>query len=84
MRVVILGEGGQRAALEKLAAELGVSDRIQLLGWVDNPRDYLPEFDIFAIPSRSEGFPLAIVEAMLAARPVVETRVGSIPKAVRQ
>lgn len=82
MRVVILGEGGQREALEKLAAELGISNRTELLGWVDNPYTYLPEFDIFAMPSRSEGFPLAVVEAMLAARPVVATRVGSIPEAV--
>jgi glycosyltransferase involved in cell wall biosynthesis len=82
VRVVILGEGGQRVALEKLAVELGVSDHVQLLGWVDNPQAYLPTFDIFAMPSRSEGFPLAIVEAMLAARPVVATRVGSIPEAV--
>jgi glycosyltransferase involved in cell wall biosynthesis len=82
VRVVILGEGGQRTDLEKLADELGVSDRLQLPGWVDNPRAYLPQFDIFAMPSRSEGFPLAIVEAMLAARPVVATRVGSVAEAV--
>ncbi len=82
VRVVILGEGGQRPDLEKLADELGVSDRVQFPGWVDNPRAYLPQFDIFAMPSRSEGFPLAIVEAMLAARPVVATRVGSVAEAV--
>lgn len=82
VRVVILGEGGQRMDLEKLADELKVSDRLELPGWVDNPRAYLPQFDIFAMPSRSEGFPLAIVEAMLAARPVVATRVGSVAEAV--
>lgn len=82
VRVVILGEGSQREALEKLATELGVSDRLELRGWVDNPRDYLPEFDVIAMPSRSEGFPLAIVEAMLAARPVVASHVGSIAEAV--
>ncbi len=82
VRVVILGEGGQRAELSKLAADLGVSDRLSLPGWVDNPRTYLPQFDIFAMPSRSEGFPLAIVEAMLAGLPVVATRVGSVAEAV--
>ncbi len=82
VRVVILGEGGHRTTLEKLANELKVSDRVFLPGWVDNPRAYLPTFDIFAMPSRSEGFPLAVVEAMLAACPVVATRVGSIPEAV--
>lgn len=82
VRVVILGEGDERRALEQLATELGVSDRLSLLGWVDNPRAYLPQFDIFAMPSRSEGFPLAIVEAMLAGLPVVATRVGSVAEAV--
>jgi glycosyltransferase involved in cell wall biosynthesis len=82
VRVVILGEGAERRALEQLATELGVSDRLSLLGWVDNPRAYLPQFDIFAMPSRSEGFPLAIVEAMLAGLPVVATRVGSVAEAV--
>jgi glycosyltransferase involved in cell wall biosynthesis len=82
VRVVILGEGEQRPALLQLAAKLGVKDRFELLGWVDNPQVYLPGFDIMALPSRSEGFPLAVVEAMLAARPVVATRVGSVGEAV--
>jgi glycosyltransferase involved in cell wall biosynthesis len=82
VRVIILGEGAQRTSLEKLAVELGVSDRMTLLGWVDNPRAHLSEFDAIALPSRSEGFPLAVVEAMLAARPVVATRVGSVAEAV--
>jgi glycosyltransferase involved in cell wall biosynthesis len=82
VKVVILGEGEQRTTLEKLAFNLGISDRVSLPGWVDNPRSYLPGFDVMALPSRSEGFPLAIVEAMLAARPVIATRVGSVPEAV--
>lgn len=82
VRVIVLGEGEQRTALTSLAADLGVSDRIDLPGWVENPRAYLPSFDIVALPSRSEGFPLAVVEAMLAARPVVATRVGSVAEAV--
>lgn len=82
VRVVILGEGEQRTTLTKLAAELGVSDRIDLPGWADDPRAYLPAFDIIALPSRSEGFPLVVVEAMLAARPVIATRVGSVAEAV--
>ncbi len=80
--VVILGEGEQRAALEQLAIELGIRDRVDLPGWIDQPRVHLPNFDLFVLPSRSEGFPLAIVEAMLAARPVVATRVGSVAEAV--
>lgn len=84
IQVVILGEGEQRATLEQLAIDLGVRDRVSLPGWVDDPRAYLPTFDIFVLPSRSEGFPLAIVEAMLAALPVVATTVGSVAEAVIQ
>ncbi len=82
VQVTILGEGEQRTVLEQLAAELGVSERLNLPGWIDQPRVYLSGFDAVVMPSRSEGFPLAIVEAMLAARPVVATQVGSIPEAV--
>jgi len=78
----ILGDGALRQELNHLAESLGVSDRIRFLGWVDNPRDYLAECDVFVMPSRSEGFPLAMVEAMLAASPVIATRVGSMPEAV--
>ena len=82
VRVVILGEGEQRTALEQLAVDLSIKERVDLLGWVDNPQTYLPAFDVMALPSRSEGFPLAVIEAMLAARPVVATRVGSVGEAV--
>lgn len=82
VRAVILGDGGQRAALEKLAGDLEIRDRVDFLGWVADPFAYLAKFDVVALPSRSEGFPLAMVEAMLAARPVVATRVGSIPEAI--
>ena len=82
VRVVILGEGGERTTLETLAVELGISDRVELPGWVEQPRSYLSDFDVVVMPSRSEGFPLAVVEAMLAARPVIATRVGSMPEAV--
>jgi glycosyltransferase involved in cell wall biosynthesis len=55
---------------------------VHFVGWVDHPRSYLAQFDVVALPSRSEGFPLAMVEAMLASRPVIATRVGSMPEAI--
>jgi glycosyltransferase involved in cell wall biosynthesis len=82
VQVVLLGEGEQRIFLEQLAEALGVCDRVKFLGWVDRPQAYLPSFDAIVMPSRSEGFPLAMVEAMLAARPVIATRVGSMPEAI--
>ncbi|HEY9737055.1 MAG TPA: glycosyltransferase [Trichocoleus sp.] len=82
IRLVILGEGAFRPQLEQLVDELGLQGRVKLAGWVEQPRPYLGTFDAIAQPSRSEGFPLTVVEAMLAARPVVATRVGSIPEAI--
>ena len=78
----MIGEGAARPELERLARELGVADRVELPGWSDRPAALLPWFDVFCLPSRSEGFPLSIVEAMLAALPVVATRVGSVAELV--
>jgi glycosyltransferase involved in cell wall biosynthesis len=82
VRAVVIGEGAVRPELERLARELGVADRVELPGWSDRPAELLPGFDVFCLPSRSEGFPLSIVEAMLAALPVVATRVGSVAELV--
>ncbi len=81
-RAAVVGEGGARPQLEGLARELGVADRVDLPGWADASAAALPGFDVFCLPSRSEGFPLSIVEAMLAALPVVATRVGSVAELV--
>jgi glycosyltransferase involved in cell wall biosynthesis len=82
VRAVVVGEGGERPELERLAYELGVADRVDLPGWADRPSSALADFDVFCLPSRSEGFPLSIVEAMLACLPVVGTRVGSVAELV--
>jgi glycosyltransferase involved in cell wall biosynthesis len=81
-RAIIVGDGPERGALEHLARELGVGSRMEITGWTDDPRAYLARFDVFAMPSRFEGLPLALLEAMHASCPVVATPVGSIPDAV--
>jgi len=81
--LVLVGDGAERTRLERLAAELGVAERVRVVGWVEEPRRYLAGFDVFLLASRTEGFPLAIVEAMLAGLPVVATEVGSIGEAVQ-
>jgi len=80
--LVIVGGGGEQVRLVELANELGVADRLELMGWSDEPRRYLSGFDVFVLPSRQEGFPLAVVEAMLAGVPVVAADVGSVGEAV--
>jgi glycosyltransferase involved in cell wall biosynthesis len=81
--LVLVGEGSERAALEQLASKVGVAERVEWLGWRDDARSYLRAFDVFAFPSRFEGFPLAVLEALLASVAVVATDVGSIGEAVR-
>lgn len=79
---VLVGDGAERPRLEALAGELGVAERVEVIGWSSEPRRYLPGFDVFVLPSRQEGFPLAVVEAMLAGVPVVASDVGSVGEAV--
>jgi glycosyltransferase involved in cell wall biosynthesis len=80
--VVIVGDGEQRDELHALADRLGIQERIHWIGWRDDRRSYLPWFDVFVLPSRFEGFPLALLEALLAQKAVVATDVGSVAEAV--
>jgi glycosyltransferase involved in cell wall biosynthesis len=80
--VVLVGDGPQRERLEDLAARLGVAERLRITGWTADPRSHLPAFDVFALPSRWEGMPLGILEAMHAGLPVVASDVGSVGEAV--
>ena len=75
---VIAGEdkshrGEHRRTIERLIAELGLDQRLSLIGWVDDVANVLPDFDLFVSPSRSEPFGLSIVEAMAAGVPVIAT-----------
>jgi glycosyltransferase involved in cell wall biosynthesis len=81
-RLVLVGHGDEEPDLRDLAERLGVAGRISFAGWLDDPHRLLPSFDIFALPSRFEGFPLAVLEAQLAQVPVVASDVGSVAEAV--
>jgi glycosyltransferase involved in cell wall biosynthesis len=81
--LLVVGDGSERRRLETLARDLGVSDRIEWLGWSDDPRRYLASLDVFVLPSRNEGFPLVVLEALLSGVAVVATDVGSVAEAVR-
>jgi len=77
--LVIVGDGPQREALEKLVAKLGLAARVRFAG---NQRDVVPwlqALDVFALPSyANEGVPQALVQAMLVGLPCVTTHAGSI------
>jgi glycosyltransferase involved in cell wall biosynthesis len=83
VRLVIVGEGGERANLERLARELGVADRVQLPGWQADVRGYFEAMDVFALSSYREGLPNVLLEAMALEVPVVATRVNGVPRLVQ-
>jgi glycosyltransferase involved in cell wall biosynthesis len=78
--LVVLGEGPQRAELAALARELEVP--VHLLGRVPDVAAWLRRADLLVHPARWEGFGLALLEAMLASKPIVATNVSSIPEIV--
>lgn len=77
-QLVIVGEGEARAAIEAEADRLGVNHRVHLPGAVAEPARVIGLFDIFALSSDSEQFPLSVVEAMAAGLPVAAPAVGDI------
>jgi glycosyltransferase involved in cell wall biosynthesis len=78
----IVGDGRRRPAVEALAAELGVTDRISWHGTVPDAGCLFAAFDAFVLSSRTEGTPIALFEAMAAGVPAVATRVGGVPDVV--
>ena len=77
-RLVIVGDGVERPALESLARELGIADRVRFEGAVAQPAALYAGFDVFAMSSDTEQMPLSLLEAMAAGLPVVATDVGDI------
>jgi glycosyltransferase involved in cell wall biosynthesis len=81
LRLIIAGDGVQRASLEGLAAELGIADRVIFTGQVV-PEAVLGTFDIFALSSDTEQMPNALLEAMAASRAIAAVNVGDVKKIV--
>jgi GalNAc-alpha-(1->4)-GalNAc-alpha-(1->3)-diNAcBac-PP-undecaprenol alpha-1,4-N-acetyl-D-galactosaminyltransferase len=78
-RLVVHGEGEERAALEELARTLGVADRVHLPGFCSEVPRALAAADLFVLASRYEGFPNALLEAMASGVPAIATRCPSGP-----
>lgn len=81
-RLLIAGEGPERAALERLTRELALDDRVSLLGHRDDTEQLMRRAWVLAHPARWEGFGLVLLEAMRAGLPVVATGVSAIPEIV--
>jgi glycosyltransferase involved in cell wall biosynthesis len=82
IRLAIAGEGPERTAIMVEAERLGIADRLVMPGFLNDPARFMGLFDIFALSSDSEQFPISLIEAMAAARPIAATNVGDIANMV--
>jgi glycosyltransferase involved in cell wall biosynthesis len=82
LRLVLVGEGPERARIEELCRALSLTDGVTLAGQQDDVNPFYGIADVFLLPSHSEGCPNVLLEAMAAGVPVVATAVGGIPEVV--
>ena len=82
VRLLILGDGPERANLEALVAELGLLEAVALPGWVLNPYPYMVRADAFVLSSRWEGLPSVLIEALFCGVPVIATDCPSGPNEI--
>lgn len=82
LHMVIVGEGPERARFENYASALGLSERVHFLGWRSDVPELMAGWDLFILPSLSEGFSVSVLEAMAAKLPVVVSDLPCMREAV--
>jgi len=82
MHVVLIGDGSLRSEVEEAVLSSGISEHLTLLGDRQDVSELLPALDCFVLPSRTEGLPVALLEAMSCGLPVIATEVGGVPRAI--
>ncbi len=80
VKLLLIGDGPERAGLEKLARELGISSDVRFLGKLDAIEEVLSIADLFVMPSEKESFGLAALEAMACEVPIISSDAGGIPE----
>jgi len=80
---VIVGDGPERIRLERLARDLKIHDKVYFLGSRNDINEILPVFDVAVLSSRTEAFPMAILEYMASGKGIVATNVGSIAELIK-
>ena len=80
--LLLVGDGPERTALTEQAAQLGIQDSVRFVGMRTDVPTFMHAFDVYVMPSVSEGLPLALLEGMAARRAIVATRVGGMPQAL--
>ncbi|MCP5099307.1 MAG: glycosyltransferase, partial [Chloroflexi bacterium] len=83
-RLIIVGEGSERATLTTLIQQLNQTDSVALVGFQNNPAAYLQHASLFALASRYEGFGIVLAEAMLIGVPIVATDCPGAPRELLQ
>jgi glycosyltransferase involved in cell wall biosynthesis len=81
-RLMILGDGPERASLEALVADRGLTGSVDLPGWISNPYPYMARAGVFVLSSRWEGLPSVLIEALFCEVPVVATDCLSGPREI--
>jgi N-acetyl-alpha-D-glucosaminyl L-malate synthase BshA len=79
-KLLLIGDGPERTHIERLCRELNTCDDVKLLGKVVNPEEHLLLADLFLLPSETESFGLAALEAMASHVPVISSNTGGIPE----
>lgn len=80
IKLKLVGEGRERKYLEDLISKYQLQDHIELIGFSEVPEKFVSQADLFILPSLSEGFGIAVVEAMMQGVPCLCSRVGGIPE----
>jgi glycosyltransferase involved in cell wall biosynthesis len=83
LKMVIVGEGPDRTAIENMIQQYGLQSKVILAGQQSDMPGVYAAIDIFVLPSLNEGLPLTVLEAMAASKPVIATRVGAIPSVIK-
>lgn len=83
LHLVIVGDGSRRAALERMAQDLGIGDRVRFTGFRTDSAEWIRSVDLSVLSSRKEGLSNTIIESMAAGKPVVATDVGGNREVIR-
>jgi len=82
LKLKIIGDGPLRSQMEKLSVLLGIQNWVEFVGRADNAGDYYQSTSLFVLPSRTEGLPNVLLEAMSYGIPCIATRVGGNPELI--
>lgn len=82
-KLMYVGSGNLEEDVKEYAKEAGILDKIIITGWVSNVEEYIPAFDMAALPSKWEGFGLVLIEYMACDKPIVASDIGGIPDIIK-